>query len=82
MERPRWKEGRQACHNRSVCLPALREIRRSRGLTQRELARLAGTSPHTVLHLESGRRGAYAITVRKLAAALGISSAELVRRPD
>ena len=31
--------------------------------------------------LENGLRGAYPVTLRKLAAALGVSPAELVREP-
>jgi transcriptional regulator with XRE-family HTH domain len=48
-------------------------------LSQRELGRLAHVSPGTVFRLENGLRGAYPGTVRKLAAALKVSPAELVR---
>lgn len=79
MERPRRKEDQQRWHNRSTLLPHLRNLRRNKGMTQRELATLAGVSPNTILHLEQGKRGAYALTVRKLAAALGVSMPGLVR---
>ena len=70
--------------NRSVPLPGLRACRQSRGLTQRELGKLAGVSTGTVYRLENARRGAYPVTVRKLAAALGVEPAHLVggRRPE
>ena len=48
-------------------------------LTQRELAHLAGISTNTVRLLEGGRRGSYPSTLRKVAAALGVAPAELVR---
>lgn len=79
MKQAGWKEGREQCQNRSVPLPSLRELRRSRGLSQRGLGKLAKVSPGTVLRLEHGLRGAYPATVRKLASALGVTPAELVR---
>jgi transcriptional regulator with XRE-family HTH domain len=70
--------------NRSVLLPGLRACRQSQGLTQRELGKLAGVSTGTVYRLENARRGAYPMTVRKLAEALGVAPARLVggRRPE
>lgn len=79
MEPDRRKEKLETWHHRGTPLPHLRELRRSAGITQQELAELSGTSQNTVLLLESGRRGAYACTVRKLAAALGVPTTELVR---
>jgi transcriptional regulator with XRE-family HTH domain len=64
--------------NRSVLLPGLRACRQSQGLTQRELAQLAGVSTGTVYRLENARRGAYPVTVRKLAEVLGVEPARLV----
>ena len=78
MERTRRKEAREGCQNRSTPLPHLREMRQSRGLSQRELGRLARVSAGTVYRLENQVRGAYPATVRKLAAALGVSPADLV----
>ena len=74
---PRWQ-------NRSVPLPGLRASRQSTGLTQRELGKLAGVAAGTVYRLENSRRGAYPVTVRKLAIALGVAPAQLVRdrRPE
>lgn len=84
MERDRRKEEREQCRPRGIPLPALRAVRQVRALSQRELAELAGVSTNTVRLLENHRRGAYPGTVRKLAAALEVSPAELVREdhPD
>jgi DNA-binding XRE family transcriptional regulator len=65
-------------HNRSVLLPGLRQARQRTGVTQRELARIAGVGKGTVLELEVGRRGAYPRTVRRLAKALETEVADLV----
>ena len=79
MERGRRKEAREGCSNRSTPLPHLREMRRSRGLSQRELGELAGVSAGTVYRLENQVRGGYPVTVRKLSAALKVPPVELVR---
>lgn len=62
-----------------MLLAGLRSVRRQRGLTQRELAARARTGQQTVCQLETLRRGAYPKTIRKLAAALGVAPAELMR---
>ncbi len=64
---------------RGIPLPHLKEVRQSKGLSQRELGRLAGVSSGTVYRVENGLRGAYAGTVRKLATALGVAPEVLVR---
>jgi len=56
----------------------LRELREGKFLSHRELATRAGVSPTTVLNLEAGKAEPQRRTVRKLAAALGVSPAELV----
>lgn len=81
MERAQRREQREICTSRSVPLPHLRQRRQTKGLSQRELGSLAGVSSGTVYRLENGLRGAYPVTLRKLAAALGVSPAELVREP-
>ncbi len=68
--------------NRSISLPRLRELRQSRGLSQRDLAELARVSSGTVYRLENGLRGAYPGTIRKLAVALDVTPADLVDRKD
>lgn len=64
--------------SRSTPLPGLTMHRRRRGLTQRQLGKLAGVAHTTVQQLESLSRGAYPQTVRKLASALGVEPADLV----
>ena len=73
-------EDRGQYGNRSIPLPRLRELRRSRGLSQKELGELAGVASGTVYRLENGLRGAYPGTVRKLAGALGVTPEELVSK--
>jgi transcriptional regulator with XRE-family HTH domain len=79
VEQVQRKEDQTRWQNRSIALPALRELRQGRGLSQRELGRLAGISPGTVYRLENMTRGAYPITVQKLASALRLPTADLVR---
>jgi transcriptional regulator with XRE-family HTH domain len=64
--------------SRSTPLPALAAHRRRRGLTQRQLGKLAGVAHTTVQKLESLKRGAYPQTMQKLATALGIAPEELL----
>ena len=73
------KEDLERCLNRSVFLPSLREVRQNRSLTQRELGKLANVSTNTIYQLENGLRGGYAVTVRRLASALGVVPSELMR---
>lgn len=58
----------------------LRVLREERFLSHRELAKLAGVSPTTVLNLEvNPETTAQRRTVRKLAEALDVAPAELVK---
>ena len=77
--RQKKEEDAEKWTNRSIYLPALRSLRHSRGLSQRELGKLAKVSPGTVYRLKNRLRGAYPQTVRKLASALGVPPAELVQ---
>ena len=81
MEGSRHKEHEDRWQNRSTPLPHLREVRRSRALTQRELGERAEVSSSTVRLLECGRRGAYPATLTKLAEALEVSPKVLVQGP-
>lgn len=57
----------------------LRALREKQFLSHRELAKIAGVSPTTVLNLEAGKVSeAQRRTIRKLAAALEVDPAELV----
>jgi transcriptional regulator with XRE-family HTH domain len=64
--------------SRSTPLPALTEHRQRRGLTQRQLGKLAGVAHTTVQQLESLRRGAYPQTLQKLAIALRVEPKDLL----
>lgn len=57
----------------------LREVRHERGLTQIELAADLDVSPGRVADWERGARDVRLATVRRLAAALSVDTAELVR---
>ena len=64
--------------NRGIPLPNLRSVRQRLGLTQRQLASLAGVGQGTVSKLERSERGAYPQTLQQLSVALGVSPADLV----
>jgi transcriptional regulator with XRE-family HTH domain len=55
----------------------LKALREGAGLSQRALARRAGTTPETIARWERGVGPRRPITVRKLAAALGVPPEEL-----
>ncbi|MDP9481008.1 MAG: helix-turn-helix domain-containing protein [Actinomycetota bacterium] len=67
-------------------MDSLRELRRRRVLTLRELEEESGVSYNTIWRLENGHRQARPSTIRRLAAALGVEPADLVapeeRRDD
>jgi transcriptional regulator with XRE-family HTH domain len=53
-------------------LPRLRRIRQGAVMSQEELAARSGVARDTISKLETGRRGAYPSTIRKLAAGLEV----------
>ena len=53
-------------------LPRLRLIRQGAVMSQEELAERSGVARDTISKLETGRRGAYPSTIRKLAASLHV----------
>ena len=57
----------------------LRELRRERVLSLRELEERSGVSYNTIWRIEDGRQGAHPRTVRKLADALGVDPSELIK---
>ena len=61
-----------------VNVDKLRELRRRRVLTLRELEEESGVSYNTIWRLENGYRQARPSTIRKLAAALEVDASELV----
>jgi transcriptional regulator with XRE-family HTH domain len=59
----------------------LRRLREDRFISQRDLARLAGVSPTTVMQLETGQNlNPRLSTIRKLAEALAVDPGALVER--
>ena len=60
----------------------LYELRRARGWSQQELADRAGCSKMHVSGLERGKRDFSLDMMRRIAAAFGVSSAELLSRED
>lgn len=57
---------------------SLRSMRRERGLSQRELADVAGVGQGTVSGIEAGRQEARPSTLQKLAVALGVEVSDLL----
>jgi transcriptional regulator with XRE-family HTH domain len=62
-----------------VNVQRLKELRRERVLSLRELEERSGVSYNTIWRIEDGRQGAHARTVRKLAEALGVEPSELIK---
>ncbi len=54
----------------------LKRLRRSKGLTQQELAKQSGVSQYTITEVETGRREPRPSTLRKLAEALDVEVAD------
>jgi transcriptional regulator with XRE-family HTH domain len=57
----------------------LKQLRDERFLSHRELAKLAGISPTTVLSIEKNETEPQRRTIRKLAAALNVEPYELLK---
>jgi transcriptional regulator with XRE-family HTH domain len=62
-----------------VNVERLKELRRERVLSLRELEQRSGVSYNTIWRIEDGRQGAHPRTVRKLAEALGVEPSELLK---
>jgi transcriptional regulator with XRE-family HTH domain len=60
----------------------LRELRRRRVLSMRELEERSGVSHNTIWRIEAGRQGAHPRTIRNLAKALGVEPEELLRKEE
>jgi transcriptional regulator with XRE-family HTH domain len=65
-----------------VNVDRLKALRHQRVLTLRELEQRSGVAYNTIWHLENGKRGAQPRTLRKLARALDVEPAELVKTED
>ncbi len=57
----------------------LRQLRRARALSQRDLSRESGVSQDTVTRLETGQREAQPRTIRRLAEALAVEPRVLMK---
>jgi transcriptional regulator with XRE-family HTH domain len=57
----------------------LKQLRRERVLSLRELEERSGVSYNTIWRIEDGRQGAHPRTIRELADALGVQPSELIR---
>jgi transcriptional regulator with XRE-family HTH domain len=62
-----------------VNVERLKELRRERVLSLRELEEMSGVSYNTISRIEDGRQGAHPRTVRKMAEALGVEPSELLK---
>jgi DNA-binding Xre family transcriptional regulator len=62
-----------------VNVQRLRQLRQQKVLSMRELEEMSGVSYNTIWRLETGKTGAHPRTIRKIASALGVDPAELVR---
>jgi transcriptional regulator with XRE-family HTH domain len=65
-----------------VNIQRLRELRRQKVLSMRELEEMSGVSYNTIWRLENGVTGAQPRTIRKIAQVLGVDPAELVKREE
>ena len=62
-----------------VDVERLKELRRERVLSLRELEERSGVSYNTIWRIEDGRQGAHPRTIRRLAEALGVQPSELIK---
>jgi transcriptional regulator with XRE-family HTH domain len=65
-------------------ITAIREVRRARGMTLDDVARdcVPPTTAQTIGRLETGTRTVSVAWLNRIAAALGVTAADLVRLPD
>ncbi len=75
-------ETKEKSTNRGKMLKGLHRAREDAMLSQRELARLAGTTQITIHRLETQAHGAYPATLRKLSRALGVTARQLMDEPE
>ena len=60
----------------------LKEIRKEKGLSQKELADKVGIEQSALSHLETGRNNPTITTAQALAKALGCTVDDLIREPE
>ncbi|MDP9458410.1 MAG: helix-turn-helix domain-containing protein [Actinomycetota bacterium] len=62
-----------------VNVERLRELRKQKVLSMRELEERSGVSYNTIWRLENGKTEGHPRTIRKLAAVFGVDPSELVK---
>jgi transcriptional regulator with XRE-family HTH domain len=62
-----------------VNVERLKELRRERVLSLRELEERSSVSYNTIWRIEDGRQGAHPRTIRRLAEALDVQPSELIK---
>jgi transcriptional regulator with XRE-family HTH domain len=65
-----------------VSVSELAKVRRSKGFTQRSLAKVADMSPSSIYEIEVGRRKPNPSTLRKLAEVLGVEIVDLLEEDE
>ena len=60
----------------------LKELRRQKVLSMRELEQMSGVSYNTIWRLENGLTGAQPRTIRRIAAVLGVDPEELLKTEE
>ncbi len=75
----RYNSSKQYATNMEVNVERLKELRKLRALSQQELADAASVGRNTISRIERGETGAHGRTLRRLADALSVDVAELVR---
>ena len=58
-------------------MPTLKEIRERKFISQDDLSKLSGITAATISRLETGKEKPRFVTIRKLAAALGVEPGEI-----
>ena len=58
-------------------MPSLRDLRESKFISQDDLAKVSGIAASTISRLETGKEKPRFVTVRKLAAALGVEPGDI-----
>lgn len=65
-----------------VNVQRLRQLRRQKVLSMRELEEMSGVSYNTIWRLETGKTGAQPRTIRRIADALGVDPSELIKEEE
>jgi transcriptional regulator with XRE-family HTH domain len=65
-----------------VNVQRLKELRRQKVLSMRELEEMSGVSYNTIWRLENGLTGAQPRTIRRIAEVLGVEPAELLKAEE